>query len=136
MVPLFFPESSIALIAIINIIGSLSMLMIDKQADVQTLRSLGANDQQISRIFLLEGWLISGFGAALGIVLGLLLCWLQIKFGFVKMGPSEGSFIVDAYPVSVHATDVLIIFLTVLAVGLIAVWLPVRRMTRNLLTQQ
>lgn len=126
----------ILLVASFNIIGSLSMLMIDKQADVQTLRSLGANDQQISRIFLLEGWLISGFGAALGIVLGLLLCWLQIKFGFVKMGPSEGSFIVDAYPVSVHATDVLIIFLTVLAVGLIAVWLPVRRMTRNLLTQQ
>lgn len=123
----------ILLVASFNIIGSLSMLMIDKRADVQTLQALGADDRQTSQIFLLEGWLISGFGAALGIILGLLLCWLQMRFGLVKLGQSEGSFIVDAYPVSVHAMDILVIFLTVLAVGLLAVWLPVRHMTRDLL---
>lgn len=125
----------ILLVASFNIIGSLSMLMIDKRADVQTLQALGADDRQTAQIFLLEGWLISGFGAALGIVLGLLLCWLQMRFGFVKLGQSEGSFIVDAYPVSVHTMDILVIFLTVLAVGLLAVWLPVRRMTRDLLRE-
>ena len=125
--------SFILLVASFNIIGSLSMLMIDKRDDVQTLRALGANDQQIARIFLLEGWLISGMGAAIGILLGLALCFAQIKFGLVKLGHSEGSYIVDAYPVSVHAMDLLLVFATVLAVGLIAVWIPVRRMTRNLL---
>ena len=127
--------SFILLVASFNIIGSLSMLMIDKKDNVQTLRALGADDRQISQIFLLEGWLISGIGAAMGIALGLLLCYLQMTFGFVKLGHSEGSYIVDAYPVSVHATDLLIIFATVLAVGLIAVWFPVRRMTRTLLGQ-
>ena len=126
--------SFILLVASLNIIGSLSMLMIDKKADVETLRALGANNRQISRIFLLEGWLISGFGAAVGILLGLLLCWLQMQFGIIKLGASEGSFIIDIYPVSVRATDILLIFLTVLAVGILAVWLPVRRMTRDLLS--
>ncbi len=125
----------ILLVASFNIIGSLSMLMIDKRNDVQTLRSLGANDQQLSRIFLLEGWLISGFGAILGIAVGLLLCWLQIQYGFVKLGQSEGSFIVDAYPVSVRAADILLVFATVLVVSLLAVWFPVRRMTRSLLNE-
>ncbi|MBQ7495474.1 MAG: ABC transporter permease [Bacteroidaceae bacterium] len=122
----------ILLVASFNIIGSLSMLMIEKRENVATLRALGANDRQISQVFLLEGWLISGIGAAIGILGGLALCWAQIYFGLVRLGQSEGSFIIDAYPVSVHATDVLLTFLTVLAVGLVAVWLPVRRMTRNL----
>ncbi len=126
--------SFILLVASFNIIGSLSMLMIDKQADVQTLRALGANDKQVANIFLLEGWLISGIGAAIGILLGLALCLAQMHFGLVKLGHSEGSYIVDAYPVSVHATDLLLIFATVLAVGLVAVWFPVRRMTRTLLS--
>jgi len=127
--------SFILLVASLNIIGSLSMLMIDKKADVATLRALGANNRQISQIFLLEGWLISGFGAAVGILLGLLLCWLQMQFGIIKLGTSEGSFIIDAYPVSVRATDILLIFLTVLLTGILAVWLPVRRMTRDLLRE-
>jgi lipoprotein-releasing system permease protein len=120
----------ILLVASFNIIGSLSMLMIEKRENADTLRALGANDQQISRIFLFEGWLISGIGAATGILGGLALCWAQVHFGLIRLGQSEGSFIIDAYPVSVHATDVLLTFLTVLVVGLIAVWLPVRRMTR------
>ena len=124
--------SFILLVASFNIISSLSMLMIEKQENVATLRALGANDSQIRQIFLFEGWLISGIGALLGIVGGLALCWAQIRFGFVKLGASEGSFVVDAYPVSIQATDILLTFLTVLLVGLIAVWLPVRRMTRDL----
>ena len=123
----------ILLVASFNIISSLSMLMIEKQENVATLRALGANDQQISRIFLLEGWLVSGIGATIGIIGGLLLCWMQIQFGFIKLGTSEGSFVVDNYPVSIQATDILVTFLTVLIVGFLAVWLPVRRMTRNLL---
>ena len=124
--------SFILLVACFNIVGSLSMLMIDKKEDTATLRSLGANQQQISQIFLLEGWLISGLGAFVGIALGLLLCWAQAHFGLVKMGDSAGSFLVDAYPVSVHATDILVVFATVLIAGLAAVWWPVRRMTRHL----
>lgn len=124
--------SFILLVASFNIISSLSMLMIEKQENVATLRALGANDSQIRQIFLFEGWLISGIGALLGIVGGLALCWAQICFGFIKLGASEGSFVVDAYPVSIQATDVLLTFLTVLLVGLLAVWLPVRRMTRDL----
>lgn len=127
--------SFILLVACFNIIGSLSMLMIDKQADMQTLRALGADHRQLSRVFLIEGWLISGLGAAIGILIGLGLCWLQQTYGIIKMGNSEGSFIIDAYPVSVHASDVLLIFVTVLAVGLLAVWWPVRRMTRNLVNK-
>ena len=126
--------SFILLVACFNIIGSLSMLMIDKKADVETLRALGADDKQTSGIFLLEGWLISGFGAVMGILAGLLLCWLQIRFGLIKLGASEGSFVVDAYPVSVQFTDLLLVFATVLAAGFLAVWLPVRRMTRHLLS--
>lgn len=123
----------ILLIASFNIVGSLSMLMVDKRSDVHTLRSLGADDRQLSRIFLLEGWLISGLGALLGIAVGMLLCWLQMEFGLLKLGQSEGSFIVDAYPVSVQALDILLVFVSVLVVSILAVWLPVRRMTRNLL---
>ena len=128
--------SFILLVACFNIIGSLSMLMIDKKADVATLRALGANDHQTSQIFLLEGWLISGFGAVMGILIGLLLCWLQMQFGLIKLGASEGSFIVDAYPITVQASDLLLTFVTVLATGFLAVWLPVRRMTRYLISEE
>ena len=123
----------ILMIACFNIIGSLSMLIIDKRSDVQTLRNLGATESQISRIFLFEGRMISVVGAVIGIVVGLLLCWLQQQFGFVRLGSSEGSFVVDAYPVSVHPWDIVLIFLTVIAVGFLSVWYPVRYFARRLL---
>ncbi len=116
----------ILMVACFNIIGSLSMLIIDKKDDVQTLRNLGANDKQVTKIFLFEGRMISAIGAFIGIALGLLLCWLQQTFGLVALGESSGSFVVNAYPVSVHYTDVILVFLTVLAVGWVAVWYPVR----------
>ena len=119
-------------IACFNVIGSLSMLILDKREDVDTLRNLGANDRLIARIFLFEGRLISIFGALAGILLGLLLCFLQQRFGIISLG-GGGSFVVDAYPVSVHITDVLLIFVTVIAVGFLSVWYPVHYLTRRLL---
>ena len=124
----------ILVVACFNIIGSLSMLIIDKKNDVVTLRNLGANDKQITRVFLFEGRMIAVIGAVIGIGLGLLLCLLQQQYGFVRLGESEGSFIVDAYPVSVNYTDVAIIFVTVIAVGWLAVWYPVRALSKRLLS--
>lgn len=123
----------ILIVACFNIIGSLSMLIIDKKDDVVTLRNLGASDKQIARVFLFEGRMISAIGAVIGIGVGLLLCLLQQEYGFVKLGDSAGSFIVDAYPVSVHYADVAIIFVTVLAVGWLSVWYPVRYLSKRLL---
>ena len=124
----------ILVVACFIIIGSLSMLIIDKKNDVATLRNLGANDKQIKRVFLFEGRMIAVIGAVVGIGLGLLLCLLQQQYGFVRLGDSEGSFIVNAYPVSVHYTDVAIIFFTVIAVGWLAVWYPVRALSKRLLS--
>ena len=120
-------------VAVFNIKGSLSMLIIDKKNDVVTLRNMGASDKQIVRIFLFEGRMISAIGAILGILVGLLLCWLQQVYGLVSLGRSSGSFIVDAYPVSVHPEDIIIIFITVLAVGFASVWYPVRYFAKRLI---
>ncbi len=124
----------ILMIACFNIIGSLSMLIIDKKEDVVTLRNLGAKDHQITRIFLFEGRLISAIGAVLGVLIGLLLCWLQQQYGIVRLGSSEGSFVVDAYPVSVHPWDIVLILFTVMAVGFLSVWYPVRYFSKRLLS--
>ena len=123
----------ILMVACFNIIGSLSMLIIDKKDDVVTLRNLGATDKQIVHIFLFEGRMISAIGAVIGILLGLLLCWLQQQFGLVALGSSSGSFVVSAYPVSVHPEDIVLIFVTVLVVGFLAVWYPVRYFAKRLL---
>ena len=120
-------------VACFNIIGSLSMLIIDKKADVATLRNMGATDKQITRIFLFEGRMISVIGAVVGILFGLLMCWLQQTYGLVALGQSSGSFVVDAYPVSVHPEDIVIVFLTVVAVGFVSVWYPVRYFAKRLL---
>ena len=123
----------ILIVACFNIIGSLSMLIIDKKDDVVTLRNLGASDRQIIRIFLFEGRLISALGAIIGIALGLLLCWMQQTFGLIKLGSTSGNFIIDAYPVSVHPTDIILVFITVLAVGFVAVWYPIHYFAKRLL---
>ena len=123
----------ILVVACFNIIGSLSMLMVDKRDDVITLRNLGASDKQITQVFLFEGRMISALGAIIGLLVGLLLCWLQQTFGIIALGSSAGSFIVDAYPVSVHLWDVVLVFITVLVVGLLSVWYPVRYFSHRLL---
>ena len=125
--------SFILLVACFNIIGSLSMLMIDKRQDIQTLRSLGATDSQICTIFRLEGHIICLAGALLGLILGAALCWIQQEYGLVTMGDTEGNFIIETYPVSVYLTDILLILVTVLAVGWLAIWYPVRYLTYKLL---
>lgn len=112
-------------IALFNVVGSLSMLMIEKQDDVRTLRNMGASDNLIRRIFLFEGWMISGFGALIGIMIGLVLCLLQQSFGLIKLGQTAGAFIIDAYPVRVIFTDILVAFVTVAAIGFMAAWYPV-----------
>lgn len=123
----------ILVVACFNIIGSLSMLIIDKKDDIITLRNMGADDRQITRIFLFEGRMISVIGAVAGIAIGLLLCWLQQEYGLVALGSSSGSFVVDAYPVSVHPEDIVIVFLTVIAVGFISVWYPVKYFAKRLI---
>ncbi len=121
----FLILSFILAIALFNVVGSLSMLMIEKKEDVRTLRNMGADDQLIRNIFLFEGWMISGFGALIGIVLGLVLCLLQQYFGIIQLGQTAGVFVIDAYPVRVVFTDLLIAFITVAAIGLMAAWYPV-----------
>lgn len=127
--------SFILLIACFNVIGSLSMLIIDKRADVITLRNLGADNQTISRIFLLEGCMISFLGALIGIVLGLTLCIVQQEFGVIALGTgaTEGAFVVDAYPVSVHIGDIFLVLFTVLLIGFLSVLYPVRNLSRRFL---
>lgn len=121
----------ILMIACFNIIGSLSMLIIEKKQDAMTLRNLGANERQIRGIFMVEGRMICVLGAVVGIGLGLLLCWLQQEFGLIRFGNSEGSYIIDAYPVSVHAMDIVVIFVTVMSVGFLSVWYPVRYLSKK-----
>ena len=125
----------ILIVACFNIISSLSMLIIDKKNDINTLHNLRANDRQIQSIFLYEGRIISAVGALIGIGLGLALCGLQQAFGFVKMGESSGTFIVNAYPVSVHYWDVLVVFITVILIGWAASWIPARRLRKQILNR-
>ena len=115
--------SLILLIASFNILGSLSMLIIEKQADIATLRNLGADRRLIKRIFLFEGWLISLVGAVAGMVLGTVLCLAQQHFGFLRMG---NNYITEAYPVVVHPGDVLLVLVTVAVMGFAAAYWPVR----------
>ena len=130
--------SFILLIACFNVIGSLSMLIIDKRNDVVTLRNLGADDQLVSRVFLFEGYMITFFGALIGVGLGLVLCFIQQEFGIISLGSgdSAGAFVVDAYPVSVYAIDVILVLITVLVTGFLSVFFPVRYLTRRLLIQK
>ncbi|OIP82559.1 MAG: hypothetical protein AUK44_07455 [Porphyromonadaceae bacterium CG2_30_38_12] len=113
----------ILMIASFNIIGSLSMLIIDKKSDIQTLKSLGANNQLIKRIFLFEGWMISALGAGIGIIIGTTLSLLQEKLGILKLGTG---YIVDSYPVATNMSDILYILLAVLGMGFFAALYPVK----------
>lgn len=123
--------SFILLIAVFNIIGSLSMLIIDKKDDIDTLHNMGANKQLIKRIFLFEGWLISALGAFVGIVIGVLVCLAQQHFGFLQLqGGNE--YIVNAYPVKVEIMDLFLVFITVSVMGFLAVNYPVKQLSKNI----
>lgn len=122
----------ILLIAIFNVIGSLSMLIIDKKKDIAVLKSLGAEDMLIRKIFLTEGVLITLAGAVSGLALGALVCWLQLTFGFVRI-PNAGSMVIDSYPVKMMILDFVYVFLIVFVIGFIASWYPVKYISRKYL---
>ena len=117
----------ILLIASFNAIGALSMLIIDKEAQISTLRNLGADPSLIRRIFTCEGWLITGIGAVVGLVLGIILCLLQQHFGFITLGGGDTTrYVVAAYPVLLHWSDALLTLLAVATVGFLSTFYTVR----------
>ena len=116
----------ILLIASFNIIGSLSMLIIDKRDDIRILSHMGADEPAIRRIFLLEGWLISSLGTLSGLFAGVLLCLGQQHFGWLKLG-TGAEYVISAYPVQVQAPDILLVAVIVLTLGFVAAWYPSRK---------
>ncbi len=122
---IFMILTLILIIATFNVIGTLSMLILDKKKDIAVLQSMGASQRLIRHIFLLEGILISLIGAILGLTLGAIVCWLQIRFGLVRLGSADSSFVISAYPVNMQLVDFIVVFMTVLAIGILAAWYPV-----------
>lgn len=117
--------SFILMIALFNVIGTLSMLIFEKKASIATLRSMGADKKLINRIFLIEGWLISLVGLTVGLIVGALLIWIQQTFGVIRLG-TDGHYVVDAYPVILKLADIITVFITVSVVGFVAAWYPVK----------
>lgn len=118
----------IMIIATFNVISSLAMLIIEKKEDTGILRSLGADNQLISKIFLFEGWIISGIGAIAGIVLGIIVCLIQIHFGLIKLGDQIGMFVTNTYPVRINISDLIYTFLTVATIGFLAALYSVKQL--------
>jgi lipoprotein-releasing system permease protein len=127
---IFMILALILLVASFNIIGSLTMLIIDKKKDISILKSLGADNKTIRNIFFLEGLFISFCGAVTGLLIGSFVCWLQIEFGLLKLG-NEGSFIISNYPVIMIWSDFIYIFIVVMLIGVFAAWYPVRYITKR-----
>ena len=122
----------ILIIASFNIIGSLAMLIIDKKNDIMTLRSLGLEKERLQKIFLFEGWMISLGGAFIGLVLGAIVCWIQQQFGLLKLS-NMGTFLIDDYPIQMQAADFILVLVTVVTIGLLASWYPVKYFTKRYL---
>ena len=116
----------ILLIATFNGIGSLSMLIIDKQQDIRTLSHLGASEKMIRSVFVLEGWMVNALGAFGGLVVGLVVCLLQEHLGLLKLGNGV-EYVIEAYPVAVQGWDIVMVIVVVLALGAISSWIPARR---------
>jgi lipoprotein-releasing system permease protein len=115
----------ILIIAAFNIVGALTMLVLEKQKDINVLKALGANNNYIQRIFLSEGFLLATIGGMLGILLAILICWLQVKYKLVPL--QGGSFLIDYYPVKLVATDFLLVITTIMIVAFLASWFPSRK---------
>jgi lipoprotein-releasing system permease protein len=130
---IFFILTLILIIASFNIIGSLTMLIIEKERDIEILKSLGADNNLIRKIFIFEGWLISIIGAIAGIILGFGVCWLQQTYGFVKL--HSQSLIMDSYPVVMKIKVFIVVPGTVLLIGYWAAWYPVRFLTKKYLNK-
>tara|TARA_Y100000385_G_scaffold38880_1_gene36183 strand:- start:4599 stop:5801 length:1203 start_codon:yes stop_codon:yes gene_type:complete len=125
----FIILSFILIIATFNIIGALTMLMIEKKNDIKLLFHLGASPQVVKRIFLFEGLLTTAVGAISGLLLGLFIAWLQIQFGLLKMG--NGSFVVNSYPVVIEPWDIVLVLITVFGIGCIASLIPSRQLVKR-----
>lgn len=117
----------VLMIAAFNMVGALSLLVLEKQKDIGILKAMGAGNSQISRLFLAEGALWALIGGGTGLLLGLLVCLGQMQFGWMKLG---GSFIIEAYPVRLQLTDFIVVLATILAIGLLAAWFPAARAAR------
>ena len=128
----FFILSFILIIAAFNVVGPLSILIIEKRNDIKILKSMGAADETIARIFLFEGWLISFSGIIIGIILGVAISFLQQHFGILKLGGTPGAYLVDAYPVIVKTTDVLLTFLIVCAICMSTIIYPIHNLKKQL----
>lgn len=124
----------ILIVASFNVIGSLTMLILEKKFDISTLRSLGTDLKTIKKVFLYEGWSISVLGAIAGLITGLLICFLQIRFKLIKLVGS-GTFIIDAYPVNIEVSDIIAVLFVVVIIGFIAAWYPVRYITRKFISR-
>jgi ABC-type lipoprotein release transport system permease subunit len=122
---IFMILTLILVIATFNVIGTLSMLILDKKKDIAVLQSMGAGQRTIRGIFLTEGMLISLIGAVLGLAIGAFVCWLQVRFGLVRLGTADSTFVVNAYPVHMQVSDFILVFLTVMVIGFLASWYPV-----------
>ncbi|MCX6235526.1 MAG: ABC transporter permease [Bacteroidetes bacterium] len=133
---IYFILGFILLIATFNVVGSLSMLILDKRKDIGVIWSMGASNTLIKRIFLAEGLMISLSGALLGLLLGAMICWIQQRFGIIKLEAGSGSFIIDAYPVRMQVKDFLLVFLTVMIIGMGSAWYPVRQISKKYLQQK
>jgi lipoprotein-releasing system permease protein len=136
---IFLILSFILIVATFNVIGSLSMLILDKKRDIAVLQCLGASQAKVKRIFLAEGLLISLTGALGGLILGAVICFLQQKYGFVKLGSANSTFVVSSYPVHMQALDFIFVFVTVMVIGSLATWYPVfniRKIETHILNQR
>ena len=122
---IFLILTFILLLATFNVVGSLSMLILDKKKDIAILQSMGASQKLIKRIFMTEGMMISFIGAVIGIILGGVICWAQQTFGLIRMGGPDSTFVVDSYPVQMQPLDFILVFLTVVLIGYLASWYPV-----------
>ena len=122
----------ILLIAVFNVVGSLSMLIVEKRADIRSLQHMGASNRLVARIFLYEGWLITFIGIISGMVAGLALCLLQQHFGLLRLSNVPGAYIIDAYPVIVNFVDLLMVFGVVSLIGILTVLYPVNNLRKQL----
>ena len=122
---IFLILTFILLLATFNVVGSLSMLILDKKKDIAVLQSMGASRKLIKRIFMTEGMMISLIGAVTGMIIGGVICWLQQVFGLIRMGGPDSTFVVDSYPVQMQPLDFILVFLTVVMIGYLAAWYPV-----------
>ncbi len=127
----FLILSFIILISAFNVIGSLTMLILDKRKDITILEAMGAGSGLVRRVFFIEGMIISLGGALIGVVLGFLVCVLQQQFGIIKLGNEGSTFVIDAYPVAMQFTDFIFTISVVAVIGVIASWIPARQISRR-----